>query len=351
MARILTIGMAVHSDIRGVWMVIEHVREYYKELVDDVEFLVVDNDPHSEQGKQVREYIENKFKRGTDGWRGHYVSAAPRKSTSLRNLAFHCAETEYVMCVDSHILFKRDALRKLVAFLKSGAAGDDLYQGPAWSEQGFVYGTHMNPALRGGNFGTWGCMLGPEGQSAFREDLQPFEIPSQGMGLFVTRRDSWLQFPISYRHFSGEEGYIQEKYRREGRKAWCLPFLGWIHHYGHIGGKVNYPNTHIDKLRNHLIAFKELSLPLEIPLNYFSYDMLHVSNSGGGSVLKTGPALEATQAEVEKVLNAVRDLPMRVYPAVEKPFLGFPIRMNDKFARDSEDYKPYEKILPAPAAS
>ncbi|RME22940.1 MAG: glycosyltransferase family 2 protein, partial [Candidatus Zixiibacteriota bacterium] len=220
MSRILTIGMAVHNNPQGVWMTIESIREKYPQCAQDVQFLVLDNCPDSVEGEATRDYVRNNLDRSGDGWVGHYIAATPRQSTSLRNLIFDCAETEYVMCLDSHIFLKGpNALPKTIAFLKSGAAGNDLYHGPAYHERGYIYATHMNPAFRGQNFGTWGVMQAESGGHVFHADWpEPIEIPAHGMGLFLARRDTWLRFHHAFRHFGGEECYIHEKYRLHGRK-------------------------------------------------------------------------------------------------------------------------------------
>jgi len=258
MGRLLTIGMAVYSDFNGLWATLEGIRVSNPDLKSKIEFIVVDNDPLTTDGERTRNYIQNEFN-DSHGWKGSYVSVLPRKSTSLRNLIFHAADTPYVLCLDSHVFLTENALVKTIKFIEAGLAGSDLFHGPLYSGNGFIVATHMNPAFRGGNFGTWGILRGQDGSDAFDPNGQPMEIPAHGMGLFLCERDSWLGFHHAFRHFGGEEGYIQEKYRQAGRKVYLLPFLGWVHRFGH--SKVNYTNTNIDKLRNHLIGFREIGLP------------------------------------------------------------------------------------------
>lgn len=323
--RILTIGMSVHQDFRGVWHTVQGIRESDPELLDQVEFLIVDNSPKDAYGERTRSWAKGYE---SSGCPVNYVSAAPRQSTSLRNLAFHAADTEYVMCVDSHVILKKGALAKLIQFLKGGHAQNDLFHGPLYHEVGSLVGTHMNPAFRGGNFGTWGTMKYEDGTNFDNPDAQPFEIPSQGMGLFVARRDSWLGFHIAFNHFAGEEGYIQEKYRAAGRQVWCLPFLGWIHCFGHVGG-TTYVNTNYDKLRNHLIGFKEVGLPIEYPLEYY------------GHIVK-----EKATAECLANVESLGIVPMQRANPSEPPFLGFPFRINDQSRAEPQDYQSVERRLP-----
>jgi hypothetical protein len=49
-------------------------------------------------------------------------------------------------------------------------------------------------------------------------------IPAQGMGVFACRKNNWLGFNPKFRGFGGEEGYIHEKYRKNGKQVICLPF-------------------------------------------------------------------------------------------------------------------------------
>ncbi len=87
----------------------------------------------------------------------------------------------------------------------------------------------------------------------------PFEIPAQGLGLFSCRKDSWLGFNTKFRGFGGEEGYIHEKYRKNGKRTLCLPFLRWCHRFYRPEG-VSYPNQLDQRFKNYLIGFKELDL-------------------------------------------------------------------------------------------
>ena len=81
---------------------------------------------------------------------------------------------------------------------------------------------------------------------------EPFEIPMQGLGLFFVRKAAWLKFNKHARGFGGEEGYIHEKYRKNGHKTLCLPFLKWLHRFGRPDG-VKYPLTLNNKLRNYIL--------------------------------------------------------------------------------------------------
>jgi len=89
---------------------------------------------------------------------------------------------------------------------------------------------------------------------------ETFEIPGMGMGLFASRKDSWLGFAKECSGFGGEEMNIHTKYRQAGRKAVCLPFLKWNHRFGRAGG-APYPIPLSAKVRNYVLWAKELENP------------------------------------------------------------------------------------------
>ena len=91
-------------------------------------------------------------------------------------------------------------------------------------------------------------------------DALPFDILMQGMGLFACRRSVWPGFNARFRGFGGEEGYIHEKFRRNGGRTLCLPFLRWMHRFRRPMG-VPYINRWEDRVRNYLIGLRELGLP------------------------------------------------------------------------------------------
>lgn len=83
-------------------------------------------------------------------------------------------------------------------------------------------------------------------------ESDPFEIPGCGMGLFASRKDSWLGFAKNCTGFGGEEMNIHARYRVNGRKTLCLPFLRWNHRFGRAGG-APYPLPLMAKIRNYVL--------------------------------------------------------------------------------------------------
>lgn len=91
-----------------------------------------------------------------------------------------------------------------------------------------------------------------------------FEIPGMGMGLFASRKDSWLGFNRHCTGFGGEEMNIHRKYKQNGRRTICLPFLKWNHRFGRAGG-APYPIPLAAKIRNYVLWATELSEPSVYP--------------------------------------------------------------------------------------
>jgi len=256
--RKLTIGMATHDDFDGLYFTIQSIRMYHSEVLDDIEFVIIDNNPSSEHGKAVREltdWIKEPFQ---------YLPFTKYKSTTVKNKVFELADTPYVLCIDSHVLLEPNSIKKLIEFYDNGLDEGNLLQGPIVYDDFKSYSTHFDDTWSSYMWGTW--QTDERGES---KDNPPFEIPSQGMGLFSCRKDSWLGFNKEFRGFGVEEGYIHEKYRQNGKKTLCLPFLRWMHRFGRPN-PATYPNSLKERFRNYLIGFKELGLDTKEMNKHFS---------------------------------------------------------------------------------
>jgi hypothetical protein len=150
------------------------------------------------------------------------------------------------------VLFAPGALRRLLDYLRDHPQTDDLLQGPLVYDDLRTLSTHMEPRWSHGMYGVWGT-----DERAMDPDAPPFEIAMQGLGVFGCRRAAWPGFNPRLKGFGAEEGYIQEKFRRAGGRALCLPFLRWVHRFGRPLG-VRYENAWEDRIRNYLIVAKEL---------------------------------------------------------------------------------------------
>jgi hypothetical protein len=159
--------------------------------------------------------------------------------------------------MDSHVFFVPGALQRLIAYLRARPQTRDLLQGPLVYDDLKTISTHFDPVWREGMYGIWAT--DPRGVDP---DGAPFEIPMQGLGVFACRRAAWPGFNPKFRGFGGEEGYIHEKFRQNGGKTLCLPFLRWMHRFNRPLG-IPYRNTWDDRFRNYMIGFAELGLSAE----------------------------------------------------------------------------------------
>lgn len=237
----LTIGMATYDDFDGVYFTIQSLR-LYQDLTD-TEILVIDNYGCDDTQKFVQSVVN-----------ARYIRATEVVGTAVRELVFTHAEGDAVLCVDSHILLVPGAVARLRDYYADHPETRDLVQGPLLYDDLNSISTHFDPTWRSQMWGTWGT--DPRGHDT---DGEPFDIPSQGLGIFSCRREAWPGFNPAFRGFGGEEGYIHEKFRQRGGRTLCLPFLRWVHRFGRPKG-VPYPLTVEMKLRNYIIGFTELGL-------------------------------------------------------------------------------------------
>lgn len=258
----LTIGMACYDDFNGVYFSIQALELYHAEVMDDVEFLVVDNNPDSAEGKAVRDFMTHWVKRG------RYIAAPGVGGTAApRERVFREARGEAVLCMDCHVLIVPGAIHKLLQYYDAYPDCKDLLQGPLLYNDCKSKSTHMDPVWRDAMFGIWG--RDPRGEDA---NGPPFEIPMHGCGLMSCRKEAWPGFHPDFRGFGGEEGYIHEKFRRAEHRTLCLPFLCWLHRFQRPQG-VRYRLTGEDKLRNYLLGRIELGQPIDDVLDHLAQFM------------------------------------------------------------------------------
>jgi hypothetical protein len=239
--------MATYDDYDGVYFSVQAIRLYHPEVTDRTEILVLDNHPSGPCAKPLKE-----LERQVAGYR--YVPYERSQGTAVRDLLFREANAEFVLCMDSHVLFRPGALARLVEYLASHPHASDLCQGPLMSDDLEVHATHFNPVWHGGMYGVWG-----KDSRGLDPDAPAFEIPMQGLGVFACRRAAWPGFNPRLRGFGGEEGYLHEKVRRAGGRTLCLPFLGWTHRFNRPFGP-RYPVSVEDRVRNYLLVHDELRL-------------------------------------------------------------------------------------------
>ena len=295
--------MAHFDDFHGAVFTIQSIRMTETFHKKDIEIIVIDNSPDSPHGKALKNSCQSMEVR--------YIPF-PNSigTTQTRQAIFDHATGDAVLCMDCHVLLFNESLEKLFEFYEQNPTTKDLYTGPLYLDNLKEKSTHFDLLWRGQMWGVWGyakkCLdcgyifsyqpardfdylekdlflsmetdqkdlnhtcpdcggdLRKSANNRFACDPQekPFQIPSQGLGLFTCMKNSWLGFNPNFRHFGGEEGYIHYKYLKSGRKTICLPFLGWWHRFSRPDG-VKYPLLFESKVKNYIHGFKEIGLPLE----------------------------------------------------------------------------------------
>ena len=253
----LTIGMATYDDYDGVYFTLQSMRMANPGLVDDIEFVVVDNNPDGPCGTHLKA-----FESWTPNYR--YIPIRERSGTAVRDFVMAEASSEFVMCLDCHVLLAPGALERLFEYIEANPRSRDLLQGPMLYDNLISVSTHMDPVWREGMYGVWGV-----NEAGLNPNAPPFDIPMHGLGLYVCRREAWPGYNPHFCGFGGEEGYIHEKFRQAGGRTLCLPFLRWLHRFARPLG-VPYRVSWRDRIRNYLLGFDELGLPVEPVIEHFS---------------------------------------------------------------------------------
>lgn len=270
MSNFLSVGFATRDDFDGAWMTVETLIEFHDDYVDQI--VIVDNSPeNSRHAKMLAEHVKTLKK-------VKYVrDSGPASSCVPKNKVFTESDCEFAANCDSHVVFKKGAIRAVREFWRGQAADTpDILTGPCWAgaannrcmgtnqmlyeHEG--YDPHGKPpdyqymtAWRGGCCGVW--VLDPRGRSP---DMPPFKIRKHGTGFFSMRRDAWVGFMPTMTGHGGNEAYLYEKVRRNGGTAWCLPAAGWIHKFGRANG-VPYALNWADRVSNYVNGFRDLDRP------------------------------------------------------------------------------------------
>ena len=321
----LTIGMAHHNDFHGAYFTIQDIRKELifnrrHDLLQKIQFLIIENDKESQHAQQLNSLnyqIGNVKILQFDDVVG---------TSATRNKIIEEATTDFVLVMDCHVLLCPvvDILDRLFTFMSYNPNTNDLYTGPLVYDNMGLFATHYNDSWGSQMWGQWGATwdctceafkfsiinndnrckfvsmveqkeitkceycnkefpdlkfpghernLIKEGYNLYGKSPQdkPFEVFAQGLGLFFTRKNSWLKFNEHAKGFGGEECYIHEKYRQAGRKTICLPFLKWLHRFGRPDG-VSYPLTAENKVRNYILEFTELGLDMAPLKKHFVED-------------------------------------------------------------------------------
>ncbi len=246
MNKLLTIGMATYDDFDGVYFSLQSIRMHH-DLIgrDDIEYIVVDNNPDGKHGIEVKKLVENWAK-------AKYIPYKYKTSTAVRNEIFRNATGKYCISMDCHVLFFNGAINSLLDYYKDNPDCKNIVHGPLVYDDLKSISTHFKPGWGAGMYGKWDT-----NREAIEKNV-PFEIPMQGLGVFSCETKNWRKFNKLFRGFGGEEGYIHEKFRKFGGKAICVPGFKWLHRFARPNG-VKYPLCWEDRIWNYFVGWLELT--------------------------------------------------------------------------------------------
>lgn len=246
--KLLSVGMSTYDDFDGVYFTIQALRMYHDIFkTNDAEIIVIDNNPGGIHGKEIEKLSK--------GWLSHIVRYVPytdKASTSVRNEIFKNSSAKYTISIDCHVMIESGGIDSLLDYYKTIPDCKDLVQGPLWYDDLKNYATEFSPVWRGDMYGIWNA------NKEACDKGEPFDIPMMGLGLFSCETKNWLGFNQYFRGFGGEEGYIHEKFRRNGGRCVCLPGLKWVHRFGRPNG-VKYPLVLEDRIWNYLVGWLEIT--------------------------------------------------------------------------------------------
>jgi hypothetical protein len=248
MNKLLTIGMATYDDYDGVYFSLQALRMYHPVLNNiDYEIIVLDNNSESEHGKQTQSFV--------NGWtseKAKYIPIKDKPSSFNKYKIVDYSNSKYILILDCHILLVPNSIDILLNYYKDHPDCKDLIQGPLLYDDLNNYSTEFKEEWRGDMYGIWSS-----NKEAYDKG-DPFEIRMMGMGLCSFEKEYWPGICQYFKGFGAEEGYIAEKFRRNGGKNICIPQLKWVHRFGRPNG-VTYPLILEDRIWNYFVGWLEIT--------------------------------------------------------------------------------------------
>ena len=92
----LTIGLCVYDDFDGVYFTLQSLRLHHSEVLDRLEFVIINNNPKSVHGNEVHKFSQWIKEPLT------YVEFTKYNSPFLKGKIFDLASTEYVMVMETY---------------------------------------------------------------------------------------------------------------------------------------------------------------------------------------------------------------------------------------------------------
>lgn len=279
----LTIGIPHYNDFEGLWHTVTGIVVQARDagILGKIEILVVDQSPDPVQlpegqpqpqavqaGELVRAFIEG-WVNGTKDDSGQELTARYIRfnhvlgTTVAKNIVFMASQTEWTLCLDSHVALDADSLKNTYRWICSNRTSPDLYHGVLIYDGFKGIATHLEPQWRGQMWGVWAT-----DDRGLRPSMHPFEVPAAAGWAFMCRTDRWLGYHPLMRGFGGEETFLQKLWQKNGRTVFCHPALRGIHRFGRTGELA--PVTVEDKVRNYALGLTMLGEDLTEMRNHFS---------------------------------------------------------------------------------
>ena len=211
-----SICLPSYNNFAEVYFTVQSLRMHHD--MNDKEIIIADNYGDDDLARFCKE-------KGRDTVR--YIRVNEFQSVSYaKNKAIESAKGEFVLCMDSHCLLKAGCF-------DVDPSNDDFISGPSINNSCDKYSIQWLPQWRSNMWGIWDEYVQFE-----RLPKEPVDIWGMGAGFFATRRASWPGFNKDFRGFGGESGYIQEKYRKGGRRVLCYPNMIWMHILVQLGPEI-----------------------------------------------------------------------------------------------------------------
>ncbi|MCS7159476.1 MAG: glycosyltransferase [Gemmatales bacterium] len=327
--RSLTIACTSYRDTMGVFFTMMSLAQLVLPRLNtkwQIELAVADNDPNNPHTNPVALLCRDMGIR-------YIIANQVVGTSFPRNAAIRESRSDYVMVLDSHVLIDEKGLSALLRYLEENHPCDDLLHGPIVSPNGnkndvyvpvwrnemfgiwskawhcvckaFFFTVCPDPVLVNSNSVTkylpLDCLKDgtiPVSQEQFVEKCPscsiilpqlsfqgheqhlmqrgfgllvngdtPYIVPAMATGLFCVRRESWLGLPEEHRGYGGEEVTLHYDYWKRGRRVVVIPQLRWWHYFGR---RLEQPPVRKwDKVRNFVIYFHRLGLPLDSIYQHF----------------------------------------------------------------------------------
>src|SRR5579872_5249339 len=104
--------MSTYDDYDGVYFSVMALRLYHPEIAEDTEILVVDNHPDGPCAEPLKALAA-----WVPGYR--YIPFDRLRCTAARDVVFREANADFVLCMDSHVMFAAGSLRQLLDYLRA----------------------------------------------------------------------------------------------------------------------------------------------------------------------------------------------------------------------------------------